>query len=319
MRGADTIATEAVASVQPPWLHAALGASAVAIALAWAIMQRRPAAAAKRKDPSAANLNQPGPRAERRLAKKMEAEDKVRECVFCKVVVPLDQTAAHLGGKRHRKLAADPVVAADCWRWVPASKHRGANDGTQPMPPPAATGDAPGVASDVAPADAGGRWSVARRKHDTASSSARHSRPPAASFDTLPTLGFKVLAGGVEPILPLIRSGAKQVDLRRKGSRLSDGTVIDHLSVGHRFVGVPLANALRYRCVLAVDGPIEHFASHGAAWEMHRQRALPASLGKIKSAQEAQRFIEFTFYDGRTIDEPVIAIPVRVIAWLEGQ
>ena len=47
----------------------------------------------------------------------------------------------------------------------------------------------------------------------------------------LPTLGFKVV-DGVEPILPLIRSGHKRIELRRRGARLSDGSVMDDLGVG---------------------------------------------------------------------------------------
>jgi hypothetical protein len=131
----------------------------------------------------------------------------------------------------------------------------------------------------------------------------------------LPTLGFKVVDGS-ERILPLIRSGAKAFDLRRKGSCLSDGTVLDGLRMGDRFVGVPLARHLRYRAVLEVTGPVLTFASHGAAWEVLRAQALPKALGEISSGPEAQRYIECTFYGGRRLsNEPVVAVPVRVHVW----
>ena len=105
---------------------------------------------------------------------------------------------------------------------------------------------------------------------------------------------------------------------RRKGSRLSDGTVMDRLRTGERFVGVPLSNHLTYRCVLEVTGPVEHFASHGDAWSAHGEKAVPRSLGPVRSAAEAQRFYEKAFYEGRVlVDEPVIALPVRSLAWLE--
>ena len=106
--------------------------------------------------------------------------------------------------------------------------------------------------------------------------------------------------------------------LRRRGARLSDGRRLDHLAVGERFVGVPLSSRLRYRCVIEVTGAIEPFDSHGAAWEVHGERAVPASLGPIGSAAAAQRFYETTFYEGRAlVNAPVIAIPVRVVAWLD--
>ena len=93
---------------------------------------------------------------------------------------------------------------------------------------------------------------------------------------------------------------------------------MDDLRVGDRFVGTPLANSLTYRVVIEVSGPIERHASHGAAWEVHRARALPLSLGAIGSSAAAQRFYERTFYDGRVLeDEPVLAIPVRMVAWVE--
>ena len=143
--------------------------------------------------------------------------------------------------------------------------------------------------------------------------------PPAADDNSLPTLGFKVLANGVEPILPLIRSGHKTIELRRCGARLSDGTVLDTLQPGDRFAGVPLSSALRYRCVMELTGAVETFASHGAAWEAHGARAVPRSLGAIRSAAEAQRFYEKSFYDGRVlVDAPVLAIPVAVVRWVEG-
>ena len=88
---------------------------------------------------------------------------------------------------------------------------------------------------------------------------------------------------------------------------------------GDRFAGVPLSSALRYRCVMELTGAVETFASHGAAWEAHGARAVPRSLGAIRSAAEAQRFYERSFYDGRVlVDAPVLAIPVAVVRWVEG-
>ena len=133
----------------------------------------------------------------------------------------------------------------------------------------------------------------------------------------LPTLGFKVV-NGVESILPLIRSGHKSIELRRQGARLSDGTVMDRLQPGDRFVGEPLASSLSYKCVIQVTGPVEFYESHGAAWEAHGARAVPRTLGPIRSAAEAQRFYERSFYDGRVlVHEPVLAIPVAMVGWVE--
>ena len=64
----------------------------------------------------------------------------------------------------------------------------------------------------------------------------------AEDYRLLPTLGFKVVHG-VEPILPLIRSGHKSIELRRQGARLSDGTVMDRLQPGDRFVGASRSRA----------------------------------------------------------------------------
>ena len=79
-----------------------------------------------------------------------------------------------------------------------------------------------------------------------------------------------------------------------------------------------MAAHLRYRCVVEVTGAVERFASHGDAWEAHRERAVPRALGEVRSGAEAQRFYERSFYEGRVlVEEPVIAIPVRMIEWLE--
>lgn len=102
-----------------------------------------------------------------------------------------------------------------------------------------------------------------------------------------------------------------------KGSKLSDGRVIDHLSVGDQFMGVPLSSKLKYRCVVEVTAPIETHGSHGAAWEAHRERALPHALGALRTATEAQSFIERSFYNGRALHKPVLAIPVRAVAWID--
>ena len=139
----------------------------------------------------------------------------------------------------------------------------------------------------------------------------------AEDYRLLPTLGFKVV-NGAEPILPLIRSGHKSIELRRQGARLSDGTVMDRLRPGDRFVGEPLASSLTYKCVMQVTGPVEFYESHGAAWEAHGARAVPRTLGPIRSAAEAQRFYEKSFYDGRVlVHEPVLAIPVAMVGWVE--
>ena len=80
----------------------------------------------------------------------------------------------------------------------------------------------------------------------------------------------------------------------------------------------PLASSLTYKCVIQVTGPVEFYESHGAAWEAHGARAVPRTLGPIRSAAEAQRFYEKSFYDGRVlVHEPVLAIPVAMVGWVE--
>jgi len=122
----------------------------------------------------------------------------------------------------------------------------------------------------------------------------------------------------VEPVLPLIRSGDKTIELRLTGSKLSDGRIVDTLAIGDRFAGVPLSNSLAYRCVMEVTAPIESHDSHGAAWEAHREKALPHALGTINTANQAQKFINKSFYNGRSPPrKPVLAIPVRAVAWFD--
>ena len=86
-------------------------------------------------------------------------------------------------------------------------------------------------------------------------------------------------------------------------------------------MGVPLAAHLRYQCMLEVAAPISHHESHGAAWEVHRDAAVPRALVglvPLRSAAEAQRFYERAFYDGRVlVHEPVLAIPVAMVGWIE--
>ena len=138
-----------------------------------------------------------------------------------------------------------------------------------------------------------------------------------AAFTSLPTLGFKA-SGRVEPILPLIFSGDKSIELRRTGSKLSDGRTVDTLAPGDRFLGLPLSRQLTYLCVVEVTAPVEFFPSHGAAWTAHGDSALPRSLGRLQTAAAAQRYIEKTFYNGRVLaNAPVVAVPVRAIAWLD--
>lgn len=246
--------------------------------------------------------------------KRQNAAGKQRQCRYCKVFVTVDQTAAHLSGKKHRKLAGT-TSDTDCWNWVdaPAAHAAVAAHGALDVDAPTDATVEPTIDSG-----AGGKWQSARGTKKRGAAHRAPARPTADAYMyvALPTLGFKVV-NGAEPILPLIRSGHKTIELRRKGSRLSDGTRMDDLPVGSRFVGVPLGSHLVYKCVLEVSGPIVPFASHGAAWEVHRERAVPRALGPVHSAAEAQRFYEKAFYDGcELVDEAVIAIPVRVIAWM---
>ena len=81
---------------------------------------------------------------------------------------------------------------------------------------------------------------------------------------------------------------------------------------------MPLARSHTYRLIIEVTGPIESFASHGAAWEVHRENAVPHALGVLSTARQAQKFIEKSFYDGRAVvAKRVLAIPVRAVAWLD--
>ena len=93
---------------------------------------------------------------------------------------------------------------------------------------------------------------------------------------------------------------------------------MNDLSAGDRFLGVPLSSRLRYKCVIEVTAPVECYGSHGAAWEVHRENALPHALGALRTAAEAQTFIERSFYNGRTPSaRGVLAIPVRAVAWID--
>ena len=243
----------------------------------------------------------------------------VRQCYFCEVLVTTEQMETHCRGKKHQRLAGS-TDAADCWCWVPAAAEP---DGScAPCPAPA------GAAATATAADGGdGARPVSTSSWQAVASGKKGRRPPPAAvaaaaaraedYRLLPTLGFKVV-NGAEPILPLIRSGHKSIELRRQGARLSDGTVMDRLQPGDRFVGEPLASSLTYKCVIQVTGPVEFYESHGAAWEAHGARAVPRSLGPIRSAAEAQRFYERSFYDGRVlVHEPVLAIPVAMVGWVE--
>ena len=103
----------------------------------------------------------------------------------------------------------------------------------------------------------------------------------------------------------------------RLGVLLADGL---DLTVGDRFVGMALAKRLTYRVVLEVCAPVSLHASHGDAWLVYRECCLPPALGTIRSAHEAQRFIERTFYDDLALvpaRRPVTAIPVRVVKVLD--
>ena len=241
----------------------------------------------------------------------------VRQCYFCEVLVTTEQMETHCRGKKHQRLAGS-TDAADCWCWVPAAAEP--DESCAPCRAPA------GAAATATAADGGdGARPVSTSSWQAVASGKKGRRPPPAAvaaaaraedYRLLPTLGFKVVKG-VEPILPLIRSGHKSIELRRQGARLSDGTVMDRLQPGDRFVGEPLASSLTYKCVIQVTGPVEFYESHGAAWEAHGARAVPRTLGPIRSAAEAQRFYERSFYDGRVlVHEPVLAIPVAMVGWV---
>lgn len=276
-------------------------ATVLAVGIFWALHRRKEL-------PAATPVSK---KAKRAVAKKGggSAADRagtVRQCKFCEVVVTEEQTQAHLAGKKHKKCAGD---ATDCWEWV-----RKAHEETE-SPGQSNVASAAVSSASEAVAESSGGWASVKRP------ARRRKGGPVCSeaIDTssLPTLGF-ALVGGVEPILPLIRSGHKTIELRRRGSKLSDGSVLDRCQVGDRFVGEPLAARLRYTAVLEVTGPIAHHASHGAAWEVYGERVVPRALGPLRSAAEAQRFYEKCFYEGRVLqDAPVITIPVRMVAWLE--
>ena len=137
---------------------------------------------------------------------------KVRECCFCKVVVLAEHVDSHVKGKKHLKLA-DKTPTDQCWQWVEPPPQGPA---TESVTPPTLQVEAEG--------QGGGRWHAASRPKR------RPGAPKVASaaveqVETLPTLGFKV-NNGVDPILPLIRSGQKSVELRRR-ALLSTRTASD--------------------------------------------------------------------------------------------
>ncbi len=247
-----------------------------------------------------------------------------RQCYFCEVLVTAEQTDAHCRGKKHQRLAGS-TAAADCWCWVvAAAEPDGSPDPSRASAATPATAAAAEGGNGAKPVSTGGWQPVTsgkkgRRPAAAPATTAAAAAAAARAVDcrSLPSLGFKVV-DGVEPILPLIRSGHKSIELRRQGARLSDGKVMDGLQPGDRFVGEPLASSLTYKCVIEVTGPVEFYESHGAAWEAHGARAVPRTLGPIRSAAEAQRFYERAFYDGRVlVHEPVLAIPVAMVGWVE--
>jgi len=266
------------------------------------------------KKPKSLSNPAPSPRSERKLAKSMAEAGKMRMCRFCDVAVTVDMSETHVGGKKHKRLAGN-TDHSECWRWVDAPQMEVVNfsQSTAEVPARDGTDDA----ALVTPATGGGRWQKCSSKKPSAGKTGGARQRLEKDSRALPTLGFKVI-DGVEPILPLIRSGHKTIELRRRGSRLSDGSIMDRLQVGDRFVGIPLADRLTYRCVMELAAPVEGYASHGAAWEAHREKAVPRSLGVIRTAAEAQRFYEKAFYDGNVlVNEAVLAIPVRVVAWFD--
>ena len=73
---------------------------------------------------------------------------------------------------------------------------------------------------------------------------------------------------------------------------------------------------VRYPTLVA--GAIERHDSIGHAWSAHKEKFVPRSLGRLSSEAEAQKFYEKTFCDGRSLDdEPCVAVPVRMIAWVD--
>ena len=260
-------------------------------------------------------------RAEARRTRKMYAAGKLRECRFCEVPVAPEQASAHISGKKHRKLAGSATSDDDLWRWVDAPK-------VCVPAPAAAKAEAKAAAAEV---DAG--WVVAGASKKARAAKQNSKGPGKASQSTsevaaastredfvdLPTLGFK-LVDGVDKVLGLIIAGQKTVDLRSRGSRLSDGTCVDDLPVGFQFLGEPLAARCKYQVLLEVAAPVSVHESHGDAWLVHRERCLPAAFGNIRSAHEAQRFVERVFFDDLALvpaKRPVTAIPVKVIRVIE--
>lgn len=308
----------------PPHVTA-LGTIAVAIIVLLVVChhcRRKPQASRKPVQPKLSHAEQVA-RARQRKERQLYATGHIRICRFCEVPVTPDHSLAHISGKKHQRLA-DTTDEDEIWQWVKAPTSQKATESV----------DASASRSQAAD-DARDGWLVAgpsksRAKVKKGSEQLRQRTadrapkmeapsPEADDVSNLPTLGFKPV-DGVDKVLPLIIQGYKTVDLRSSGSRLSDGTCVDDLPVGFRFVGIALIKRLRYQVVLEVSEQVTFHASHGDAWLVYRERCLPPQLCSIRSAHEAQRFIEKVFYNDLALvpaKRPVTAIPVRVVQVLD--
>ncbi len=61
-------------------------------------------------------------RAQARKERKLYASGKVRMCRFCEVIVAPEHMAAHLNGKKHKRLVGDDALLDEdeIWRWIDA-------------------------------------------------------------------------------------------------------------------------------------------------------------------------------------------------------
>ena len=198
-----------------------------------------------RKAPAASN-KPAGKKAARQERRPDDAvvDGAVRQCKFCEVVVTEAQTLAQLWQEAQKVRWKRPTAMG-------GRAGRGAGRASVAAPPVTQTGT-------------GLRAAPRRRQPDALGGGRRAS---------LPTLGF-ALVDGVEPILPLIRSGQGLSPTARP--RLSDGSVLDGCQVGDRF-GEPLAARLR-TAVLEVTG-IDTGRAAGRRW-----------CEPLGSAADAQRF-----------------------------
>ena len=211
----------------------AVAAAAAAVMITYGCFRLKPRRATSAAPPKATQLRPRKAPAKQKAEAKQKAVPagsaagvSCRQCYFCEVLVSAEQTDAHLSGKKH-KLLAGSTLPADCWCWVHAAATApgGPSAPQQTVAPASAVPAAAKGGDGTSSARSSGWHPVAsgkrsRKPQATAAGAAAEAGAAAAAaaawredYRALPTLGFKVV-GGIEPILPLIRSGHKSIELR---------------------------------------------------------------------------------------------------------